>query len=119
MRPITTVILLPLLLFACASEDPTAPYSDINGFRFRVQDEIWRIYDKPASERLMIAPTVGTEMDNEFISDVTLGIADTDIPKSKYQEAVEAWLIYTHRRCSVTNGQRLEGSRWEFKYHCR
>ena len=53
-----------------------------------------------------------------YLAVMTFWAWDTDIPKSEYQSAIEAWLQYTGRSCVVTDGYKLVRPQWEFKYRC-
>jgi hypothetical protein len=79
----------------------------------------WRIFDKPAEGRLMITPSIGRSVGEGVLSGLTLGAADTEIPKPDYQAAVAAWLRTRHGGiCTITDGYKLIKPQWEFKYHC-
>lgn len=111
-------VVLCAALTGCAGMDAAMDYSGINPTHFTFQNATWRIFDKPSEGRLMITPTLGRAMGEGFLSGLTFGAADTDIPKSEYQRAVEGWLARTQRRCTVLDGYKLIRPQWEFKYRC-
>jgi hypothetical protein len=79
----------------------------------------WRIFDKPAEGRLMITPSIGRSMGEGALSGLTLGAADTEIPKPDYQAAVAVWLKTRHGGvCTITDGYKLIRPQWEFTYRC-
>jgi hypothetical protein len=106
------------LLTGCAGINAALQYDDVMVKTVMNADGTWRIFDKPREGRLMITPTYGRSAANGLLSGLTLGAADTDIPKSEYQGGVETWLIGTGRRCMVTDGYKLIRPQWEFKYVC-
>lgn len=111
--------LAALGLTGCAGLSAALDYDDVTVHAIEVRGSTWRIFDKPAEGRMMITPTYGRSAANGFLSGLTLGAADTDIPKSEYQVGVEAWLGATGRRsCTVIDGYKLIRPQWEFKYDC-
>ncbi len=82
------------------------------------QDHTYRIFDKPASSKLMIAPTLGASAEDGIVRGLTLGYADTDVPEPAYRGAVESYLSSTGRKCRVEIGQLIVRPQWEFKYKC-
>lgn len=105
-------------LAGCAGFDAALEYTGTPVMSYMNMADTWRIFDKPAEGRLMITPSLGRAAGNGAVSGLTLGIADTDIPKPEYQNAVEGWLISTGRMCKVTDGYKLIRPQWEFKYAC-
>jgi hypothetical protein len=80
--------------------------------------DTWRIFDKPTEGRLMITPSLGRSAAGGALRGLTLGAADTDIPKPEYQQAVEGWLVSEGRVCKVSDGYKITRPQWEFKYSC-
>jgi hypothetical protein len=107
------------LLSGCAGISSALEYTDVDVQRAESADYNWRIFDKPTEGRMMITPTFGVAATTGFLSGLTLGAADTDLPKSQYQAGVEAWLEKTGRKCAVTDGYKLIRPQWEFKYTCQ
>ena len=66
----------------------------------------------------MITPTIGASMGEGLLKGLTLGAADTDIPKPIYQAGVADWLKSQDRSCTITDGYKLIRPQWEFRYHC-
>jgi hypothetical protein len=112
------VMIVALFLSGCAGMDAAMEYNDVTVREMHFGGDTWRIFDKPAEGRLMITPSMERAMGGGFLSGLTFGAADTDIPKPEYQRAVEAWLRMTKRRCTVLDGYKLIKPQWEFKYHC-
>jgi hypothetical protein len=70
-----------LALAGCAGIDAALQYNDVDVHAIEVGGSTWRIFDKPAEGRMMITPTFGRSAANGLLSGLTLGAADTDIPK--------------------------------------
>lgn len=109
---------LLLVLCGCAGFDAALQYSGTPVLSYMNMADTWRIFDKPAEGRLMITPSLGRAVGAGALSGLTLGAADTDIPKPEYQTAVEGWLASTGRACDVQDGYKLVRPQWEFKYSC-
>ena len=112
------VALAVLLLAGCAGLDAAMEYDDTEAIHFDFAAATWRIFDKPAEGRLMITPDMGEALAEGLLSGLTFGAADGAIPKSKYRDAVVAWLAHTKRSCTVTDGYLLVKPQWEFTYRC-
>lgn len=117
MRSKTLLVVLPLLLCGCAGTPDN--YSDVAAVRFRDSDGVWRIFDKPAEKRMLVAPTVGTTLDQEFIDGLTVGMVDAYYTASQYRTAADAWLVHTGRHCKITDASDAASPQWEFQYRCR
>ena len=107
-----------LLLTGCAGYAAALQYSGTPVVPYMNMADTWRIFDRPQEGRLMITPSYGRAAGAGLLTGLTLGAADTDIPKPEYQTAVEGWLISTGRMCRVTDGYKLIRPQWEFKYSC-
>ncbi len=121
MRACTAVIIITaaISLSGCAGLDAALQYNGTTVMPYMNMADTWRIFDKPVEGRLMITPSLGRSAGDGALRGLTLGIADTDIPKPEYQQAVEGWLISSGRMCSVTDGYKLIRPQWEFKYSCK
>lgn len=118
MRKNLAAIAACAALMGCAGFDQAMTYSGIDPVHFDSGDATWRIFDKPAEGKLMITPTLGNAMGQGVLKGLTFGAADTDIPKSQYQGAVEAWLKHTGRSCTIIDGYKIIQPQWEFTYRC-
>lgn len=119
-RGLLVALSASLMLAGCAGMDAAMQYDGVNPVHFQSppDGDTWRIFDKPNEGRLMVTPTLGEAMGEGFLSGLTLGAADTDIPKPEYQAAVAAWLAHTGRHCTILDGYKLIRPQWEFKYRC-
>lgn len=119
MRSKKLLLVLPLLLCGCAGIDTPDNYDDITVVRFRDSDAVWRIYDKPADKRMVVAPTIGATMDQEFVDGLTIGMVDSYYSPAQYRTAAETWLVHTGRHCQITDTSDAAKPQWEFRYRCR
>jgi hypothetical protein len=118
LRAMVIVATMGLVLSGCAGLDAAEEYSDVDHVSYAVDGSTWWIWDKPRESRVMVSPNPGRSMGQGFWSGLTLGAADTEIPKPQYQRVVEAWLARTGRRCAILDGYKLIKPQWEFKYRC-
>lgn len=118
-RAVMAIAVLAVALSGCAGMDAAMQYNDVQIQEFHANGHPWRIFDKPAEGRLMITPSIGRAVGEGFLSGLTFGAADTEIPKPEYQAAVAAWLRQKHPgSCIITDGYKLIKPQWEFKYRC-
>lgn len=119
MRSKALLLVLPLLLCGCAGVNTPDNYADVDAVRFRDSDAVWRIFDKPAEKRMLVAPTIGATMDQEFVDGLTFGAVNAYYSSSQYRTAAEAWLVHTGRHCKITDSSDAAKPQWEFQYRCR
>ncbi len=100
-----------LALAGCAALDTVTQYSHVKFADYKDGRDDWRIFDKPSEGRLMITYNVERAAGPAFGQ-------GTNLPKPRFQNAVEAWLTSTGRMCRITNGYPLVSAQWEFKYSC-
>ena len=113
-----SILALTSMLAACSGMDAANEYSGISPVDFAWDGNDWRIFDKSSEGRLMITPSVGNAIGTGIIQGLTLGTADRDIPKSRYQKVIMAWWVQNNRTCKVTDGYKLISVQWEFTYTC-
>lgn len=86
---------------------------------FEVPDEdTYRVFDKPAENRLMITPSLGTAAAYGAVSGATFGAANVDGPKPIFERAALGYLASTGRTCRMLDGYIVARPQWEFKYDC-
>ena len=119
LRSFLAIPALGIALSGCAGMSAAMQYSDVQVQDFQADGHPWRIFDKPTEGRLMITPSIGRAMGDGAVRGLTLGAADTDIPKPEFQSAVQLFLDTKHSTsCAITDGYLLIRPQWEFKYHC-
>jgi len=92
---------------------------EVKNFQIEEPDgEIYRVFDKPAENRLMITPSLGTAAAYGAVSGATFGAANIDGPKPIFERAALAFLASTGRKCRVIDGYLIARPQWEFKYDC-
>lgn len=81
-------------------------------------ERTFRIFDKPAANKLMITPSLGDAAGMGFASGLTFGALNADNPKPIYESAAAGYLKSTGRTCRIVDGYLVEKPQWEFKYDC-
>lgn len=76
----------------------------------------FRIFDKPAENRLMITPSMGDAIAMGAVQGLTL--ADSDSPIIIYKDAAVDWLKTTGRRCAIVDAYLIIKPQYEVKYSC-
>jgi hypothetical protein len=108
-----------LALSCCTTFDNASDeYAGVPVVMRDFEDHTYRIFDKPASSKLMVTSTLGASAEDGIVRGLTLGFAETDVPEPAYRGAVESYLSGTGRKCKVEIGQLLVRPQWEFKYRC-
>jgi hypothetical protein len=110
-----------LLVGGCAGMSyAVSEYQGISPVPFDVAgDDTYRVFDKPASNKLMITPSIGRAMAMGAGRGITLMAADTSVPKPLYERAALGYLASTGRtNCRIVDGYLVIDPQWEFKYDC-
>ena len=79
----------------------------------------WRIFDKPAENRMMITLGIGGAALQGAGQGITLGAADTRTPMILYQDGAIAWLASSGRHCSAAQTFLVIEPQYEVRYICR
>lgn len=116
------ILLIGLALAGCSSGAQYAmrEYSGVSAVPFTVEDDdVYRVFDKPAESRLMITPSIAKAAAMGAVGGATMGIADVSGIKPTYERAAVAYLASTGRHCRIVDGYLVQRPQWEFKYDCR
>lgn len=118
------VLAAALTLAGCAGASYVmSEYQGIEPTPFPVEgDDVYRIFDKPADNRLMITPSIAKAMGAGFVQGATFGgvdAMDSIGPKPQFEHAALAYLQSTGRTCRILDGYIVVRPQWEFKYDCR
>lgn len=84
-------------------------------------EDTYRVFDKPAANKLMITPSIGKAMGAGAAQGLTFGGADAmDMigPKPMFEKAALGYLANTGRTCRIVDGYIVARPQWEFKYDC-
>ncbi len=118
MARVAVLVVGGLALAGCGGPDKI-DYPDESAAQFRAQNVDWLVYDQPDHSRLMLTPAGAEYYGHDMVRDVGRDLEFGNIPKGTYRLAVTAWLKATRRPgCSVTDGDHLERTRFEFSYRC-
>lgn len=121
MRLKISVFLVCVTLSGCAG----ASYA-IDNYG-KVKPELWtspstnkayRVYDKPAENRMMITLSIGGAAAQGAGQGITFGLADTRTPQVVYQDAAIEWLYTKGRTCVATTTSLILEPQYEVRYNC-
>lgn len=80
--------------------------------------QLYRIFDKPDENRLMITPSLAASFGGGVVYGGTLGTVNPLGAGDPYRAAALAWLASTGRTCSATETSLILNPQWEVKYAC-
>ncbi len=114
---------IALLLAGCAATNYVlTEYAGIDVVNFNIPGaDTYRVFDKPAANKLRITPSIERAAGAGFVSGLTFGgvAAEDNIGrKPEYENATLAYLKSTGRECRVIDGYVVLRGNWEFKYDC-
>lgn len=108
-----------LSLAGCASYNYAIDeYGGVPVASYEYQGNTYRVFDKIASSKLMITPSIGSAAGDGFVKGLTLGLVDTGVPQPVFRAAAEGYLASKGRKCTVDAGQLIMKPQWEFRYQC-
>lgn len=115
------VVLLSALSLGIAACAPVERISDAYGstapVAFTHTGKNYRVYDKPAENRLMITPSIAGAFAAGAAAGVTLGMGGDGIdPNVGMRNAAQAFVA--GRGCTLTAGRVLLHPQYEFDYTC-
>jgi hypothetical protein len=119
MRTIAIAVLC-VALSGCASVNYIMKeYDGVPVKEVRMPDDTYRIFDKPAENKLMVTSSLGSAAGQGFVKGLTLGAAPTEPPKPLYEAAALQFLTESGRPgCRILNSYLLAQPQWEVKYDC-
>lgn len=93
-------------------------YSDVPVQQVTTQYDTFRVFDKPAENRMMVTSSLASAAAQGFTGGLLLNPTVTATPKPVFEEAAQAYLKQTGRNCKIVDGYLLVNPQWEFKYSC-
>lgn len=112
-------VLLAISLTGCAGMDYAMKnYTGVPITRFKYDNDTYRIFDKPAENRLMITSSLGAAAGAGAVKGFTLGLSGPMTVESDFRRATKAYLDSTDRRCTILEGSLVVQPQWEFTYRC-
>ncbi len=88
-------------------------YAGTKAIQFQHDGQRFRVYDKPAENRLMITPSFG----RASLQGATFGGAAT--AEMTYELAAQAYLTSTGRECEISDLKLIVQPQYEAFYLCR
>jgi hypothetical protein len=109
-----------LLLAGCGGMNyAMQTYGDVKPVQFVSQNAVWRVFDKPAENLMMLTPSLQDAAAAGATEGITLGMSgDQDAPLPVFKAAAVEYLATTGRRCSITSSRKVLEPQWEFTYLC-
>lgn len=106
-----------IALASCAGINEAMEYSGTPPVSHNINGEVWRIFDQPENNRLMITPSIGDSAASGAASGIALGLAvNPYTQRATFEPAVEAYL--SERGCKVTSAKLIIRPQFEFQYAC-
>lgn len=93
-------------------------YSGVGIKEVATQYDTFRVFDKPAENRLMITSSIGSAIGQGLVGGATFNPTVAAAPEPVFHEAVEMYLAQSGRKCEVQPGVLLAQPQWEFRYSC-
>lgn len=92
-------------------------YADEPPTRYQVDGRTWRIFDRPAIDRMMITPTLGDAAAAGAVKGATFALAPDYFSRDEHFRPAAAAYLAT-RGCTITRGRLLINTQYEFEYEC-
>lgn len=97
----------------------TSEYHGVEVREVKMPDDTYRIFDKPAQNKLMVTSSLGSAAGQGLARGLTFGAAPTDPPKPLFEAAALQFLTESGRPgCRVVDAYLLARPQWEVKYDC-
>ena len=94
-------------------------YSGISPEPVTMPDDTYRVYDKPAENRMMVTSSIGSSAAQGVGRGLALGLADTTPPGPRFEAAANQYLAEKGRsECKATSVVLLITPQFEVKYQC-
>jgi hypothetical protein len=106
-----------VVLASCAGLNEAMEYSGTPPVSYNINGDVWRIFDQPEKNRLMITPSIGDSAASGAADGFTFGLAVNPYTlQATFEPAVEAYL--SERGCKVTSAKLIIRPQFEFEYAC-
>lgn len=112
--------LLAISLGACSSAFNyiADEYRGVPIVEVTMPDDAYRVFDKPAANRMMITSSLGSAVGQGLAAGLTAGVA-AGPPKPRFEAAAAQFLEESGRRgCRLIDTYLLARPQWEVKYDC-
>lgn len=94
-------------------------YAGVTPVMFAQPDDTYRVYDKPAQNKMMVTPSIGAAALQGAGQGLSMMSADFTSPKPVFERVTLAYLASTGRdNCRIIDGYIVLKPQWEFKYDC-
>lgn len=94
-------------------------YSGVEVTSVQMPEDTYRIYDKPASSKMMVTPSIGAAALQGAGSGLLLNSVDSTPPKPLFERAALEYLKTTGRQnCRIVESYIILKPQYEVKYDC-
>lgn len=94
-------------------------YSNVELKYIKMDDDEYRIFDRPDLGKLMVTSSIGSAMGQGVGKGLLLMSVDTTPPKPMFQSAARKFLNETGReQCKIVDGYLIIAPQYEFTYEC-
>lgn len=84
-----------------------------------MNDDTYRVFDKPGENRMMVTPSIGAAGAQGFGRGLALGLVDTTPPSVRFEAAADRFLEEKGRpECKATRATLLVNPQYEVRYAC-
>ena len=114
------LVAVSALLTGCgtAANYTRSEYEGIAIEEVAMPEDTYRVFDKPAANKMMVTTSIGTAMGQGFAHGLTYGAA-TGTPKPLFEAAAIRYLEEHGRSgCRIIDAYMLVQTQWEVKYDC-
>jgi hypothetical protein len=114
------IVALSVALGGCASVNYILQeYQGVPVQEVKMPDDTYRIFDKPAVNKLMVTSSLSSAAGQGFVKGLTFGAVPTDAPKPLFEAASLQFLGESGRPgCRIIDAYILAQPQWEVKYDC-
>ncbi len=108
-----------IIMGGCASVSYIVDnYSGVPIQEVETSYDTFRVFDKPAENRMMITTSIASASGQGIVGGLMLNPAGGATPLPIFREAVEKYLAQSGRACQVKDGALIAVPQWEFRYTC-
>lgn len=94
-------------------------YSGVEVKNIQMPDDNYRVFDKPAQNKMMVTPSLAASAGQGFASGLLLNAVDNTPPKPRFDAAALQYLENTGRQgCRIVDSYVVVKPQFEIKYDC-
>ncbi|UPT53393.1 hypothetical protein [Synechococcus phage Ssp-JY39] len=119
MRVVAAIAACALMSGCAGANYAMEHYSGVPIQQFKASSgATYRIFDKPAENRLMITSSIGDALGSGAVQGMTLGAVRPTSAAVVFRDAAEEYLASTGRKCTTRDTTLVIDSQYEVRYEC-